>query len=410
MPQIDSGSSPPRGRPSVLVFVAVYPPVFESSGPARSVSSMIGALGDEVDFHVVTRYRGGRPGLASNRWVERDGASVQYVTSLWRLIRCIVVELRGREFDVLYLNSVFGRSFTWLPLFARWVRLIRSGRVIVASRGEFSPGAMAIRSGQKRLFLSISKRLGVLRAVEWHVTNDYEHEHLLELLGGSDVVVHVAQNITDLQQHPPSVPMDDAAEGRPLHAAFLARISPKKNLDGALRAASRCTRPTRLVVAGPISDPGYWARCQDLIRGLPSHVEVEHIGEVPAKDVVEFLASFDVTFLPTHGENYGHTIAESLLASTPVVISDRTPWSWIADEGAGRVLAPDDHEGFAAALDELAQRSPAEVRAGREAAHRVAAEHIVGAGVHEHRVMLSAPPVVRSTRRSRWPRSGRGDR
>ena len=31
-------------------------------------------------------------------------------------------------------------------------------------------------------------------------------------------------------------------------------------------------------------------------------------------------------FLPSKGENFGHIIMESLAASTPVIISDLTPW------------------------------------------------------------------------------------
>ena len=34
---------------------------------------------------------------------------------------------------------------------------------------------------------------------------------------------------------------------------------------------------------------------------------------------------YDLLFLPTKGENFGHVILESMSAGTPVLISDTTP-------------------------------------------------------------------------------------
>ena len=50
--------------------------------------------------------------------------------------------------------------------------------------------------------------------------------------------------------------------------------------------------------------------------------------------------------MPTKGENFGHSIAESLAAGTPVLISDRTPWCDIDRGSAGNVVSLDRPDKF----------------------------------------------------------------
>ena len=38
-------------------------------------------------------------------------------------------------------------------------------------------------------------------------------------------------------------------------------------------------------------------------------------------------------YLPTKGENFGHAISDSIANSTPVFISDKTPWNEILNIG-----------------------------------------------------------------------------
>jgi glycosyltransferase involved in cell wall biosynthesis len=58
-------------------------------------------------------------------------------------------------------------------------------------------------------------------------------------------------------------------------------------------------------------------------------------GEVAPERVGILLGEYDYLLLPTHGENFGHVIAEALRAGLPCVISDRTPWNGLEAAGAG---------------------------------------------------------------------------
>ena len=57
-------------------------------------------------------------------------------------------------------------------------------------------------------------------------------------------------------------------------------------------------------------------------------------------------------FLPTLGENFGHVIAES-----PVLISDQTPWRNLKNHGVGWDLPLNDPDSFRKAIVESANKS-----------------------------------------------------
>jgi glycosyltransferase involved in cell wall biosynthesis len=93
--------------------------------------------------------------------------------------------------------------------------------------------------------------------------------------------------------------------------------------------------PCSLEIYGMIEDEQYWRECQALIKRLPSHITVTHHGGVHPEHVQSAFASFHFFLFPTRGENFGHVIVESLLAGTPVLISDRTPWGALELASAG---------------------------------------------------------------------------
>jgi glycosyltransferase involved in cell wall biosynthesis len=91
-----------------------------------------------------------------------------------------------------------------------------------------------------------------------------------------------------------------------------------------------------------------------LIGELPSNVIASYQGIVRHEDVCTVLASHDLFFLPTRGENFGHAILEALSAGLPVLISDQTPWGNLEREGAGWALSLDNTKRFAEKVDQVA--------------------------------------------------------
>ena len=92
------------------------------------------------------------------------------------------------------------------------------------------------------------------------------------------------------------------------------------------------------------------------------------MGEIANDDAPRVMAGYDLMFMPTLGENFGHAIFEALGAGTPVLISDRTPWRNLEARRAGFDLSLDDPAAFAAAIDRTAAQTPDERARWRDGA------------------------------------------
>ncbi|HDR1319161.1 TPA: glycosyltransferase, partial [Pasteurella multocida] len=120
-----------------------------------------------------------------------------------------------------------------------------------------------------------------------------------------------------------------------LRICFLSRIAKIKNLYFALEILQKIDFPVFLGIYGPLEDKKYWNACLSLISKLPSHIEVKYYGIVENTKVQETISNYDLFFVPTQGENYGHVFIEALSSGTPILLSDQTPWRNLKDKGIG---------------------------------------------------------------------------
>ena len=118
---------------------------------------------------------------------------------------------------------------------------------------------------------------------------------------------------------------------------YLSRIHEKKGLDlliGALAGAEK--RPnTRLVIVGPDEQPAFAQRCRLLAEqhamALP---RIDWLGPVWGDERFRYFQGADLFCLPTHSENFGLVVLESLQVGTPVLTTTGTPWgSLVAPSG-----------------------------------------------------------------------------
>ena len=121
-------------------------------------------------------------------------------------------------------------------------------------------------------------------------------------------------------------------------------------------------------IFGPAEDAAYWKSCQDLIANLPPNIRVHWHGETSNDGVVAAMATTDLFFLPTAGENFGHAIFEALSTGVPVLISDQTPWRDLAAASAGWDLPLADMDRWVEAIETFAawpSERRARIQAGR---------------------------------------------
>lgn len=316
----------------ILAFVDYYLPGCKGGGPAVSVSRRAAVLAAEHEVFVFTRDRdlgdtSAFAGIEVDAWSDRPEAKVLYSSprrlGLWSLLKVV----RAVSPDVVYLNSFFSR-FSRSVLLMKRVGLLRGVDVVLAPRGEFSEGALSLKSFKKRAYLSVVRTAGLVRGIEWQATSPPEREWIGREFPGA---------VCTLEAEIPPVP--NVLETATKHSGecrfvFLGRIARMKNLAFLVRTMRQVRGEAVLTVYGPIEDEAYWQEILSEAHG----VRVEHAGSVPQSLVPQSLAAHHVFVLPTLGENFCHAIAEALSVGVPCLISDRTPWNEIDSLGAGWVV------------------------------------------------------------------------
>ena len=365
-------------RSTILTFVRYYLPAYKSGGPVRTIANMVGHLGDQLDFRIVAFDHDSfedRPfrGVVVNAWNRVGTASVFYASSEFMRLGNVIRLLRESPHDVLYLNSFFDPKFTAAPLLALRFSRLPTKPVVLAPRGEFSPGALAIRYWKKRPYVALVKLLGLYRNLTWQASSEHEAADIRRVIGKTAQNIVVAPNLPPTAQPiGASIQTAQRVDGEPLRVVFLSRVSPKKNLDIALRAVGRVRVPVIFDIYGIVDDETYWERCKEQIDAMPGNVSVRYHGVVEHDRVASILADYDLFLLPTRGENYGHVIYEALAAGTPALISDQTPWRDLDDAGVGWVRRLDDVEAFVEVIETVSALSHEERCLQRERARMYA--------------------------------------
>jgi len=301
------------------------------------------------------------PGLSS-RVIEHHHHRVFYwnsrsVRSWWRLQAL----LRARRYDLLYVNSLWSPLFTMLPL-ALTHGVIRAKQILIAPRGELSPGALGLKNAKKRLALATWGRVLAGRSPLWHASTALERAHIMEHFPRAEVIVQI--NSTG------PAPSSPAASAPTACFVFISRISPKKNLPFLLRALQDCRERVRLDIYGPLENRQHWEECQAAFRRLPTNVSVNYRGELPMEKVQATFSRYDAFLFPTLGENFGHVVAESLAAGCPVVCSTGTPWTDLLRHGCGAALEIGDPAIWTQEIDIRAAQSELHRSANKQrAAH-----------------------------------------
>lgn len=344
----------------VLTFIGRYLPGYKQGGILRTVVNTVDHLCHEFEYWIVTRDRDSgddKPhvGIKSNQWQKTGNAMVYYLSPQAITIKNISNLIVTTPHHMLYLNSFFD-LFTVKILLIRKLGRIKFKSIIVAPRGEFAWGSLRLKYPKKIVYIKIAKLFGFYNQVTWQASSEFEEQDIINVMKIKSEAIHIARDlpvkmVTDKYCDTTFQPVSHY-EG--LKIIFLSRIAREKNLDYALKMLNKVKSRVTFDIYGPTSDFVYWKRCQALINQLPCNVTVNYLGSVRPDEVVRTFGRYDLFLFPTAGENYGHVIAESLTAGTPVLISDKTPWCNLQDEGFGWDLSLKNMDLFVEKIETLA--------------------------------------------------------
>ncbi|MFN8207191.1 MAG: glycosyltransferase [Bacteroidales bacterium] len=376
-------------KPRVLLFIDWFTPGFRAGGPTRSMVNLIERLKDQVDFYVVTRntdYRDSTPypGITPDVWLARDGYHVIYLSSpsmfsIRRSIHSFLSLSNSKDShlpkgqirwntkagnpspippfppshlqtfshshihtfthshlhpstnpSILYLNGIWSFFFSILPLFC--IRRRQFHKIILSPRGMLSSQTWVSSSLKKKLFLRLARFIGIYKDVIFHATNEQEKEDILKNMGRT-VPVQVLPNLSTAVISPQQL-----LQKTPGEASFIsiARIAPEKNTHFMLEVLQQGVEgKLTLDLYGPVYNEKYWDECKKLIAALPSNIQVTYHGTLAPENLPTATSSCHFLFMPSRGENFGHSIVECLQQGLPVLISDKTPWKNLQEKGIG---------------------------------------------------------------------------
>ena len=299
------------------------------------------------------------PDVTARVWSEVGSARVMYVDSSDMTLRFVQRLLENGQYDVVYLNSFFSPRFSIIPMLAH--RFSRTtSTLLMAPRGEFSSGALELKSFKKRMFISIGKLVGLFKGVKFHASTIMEAEDIWRAIG-SEYKVEIAKDLPDLSV--PEIPkIVNSCENRKsiLKVCFISRIVPKKNLDYAIKVLKQCQGEIEFSIYGSKEDEDYWKLCEGLLSELPDNISSSYCGTLHPSMVKKALLSYDTFLFPTRGENFGHVIAEALLSGVFPLISDQTPWRQVEELNIGRTIRLTNMQGFVEELERFCSLSVSE--------------------------------------------------
>ena len=342
-----AGSATEDRRPEILVLSFRFCRGIEATGPNQSLLNMARALPEYRFRFIGTAVEGDRPGI----WGRMEGLELLPLAPSWLGRRGLRSAIRNSKARLILLNSFFDPRLSLPVLMMRRFGLIPRIPLLLAPRGEFFPPALAIKPARKRFHIEMVRRLGLLKKVSIQATSEEEAARIREVIPFAERIL-LGPNVRVPAEPPPHLPR---APGKPLRIAFVGRIAPIKNLDFAIRTIARSKIAAVFDIYGPAVDPIYLAHCRAVAEEVSTpQLTVNWRGEIPNREIMNALAAHDLLFQPSASENYGHAIVEALLAGTPVLISDGTPWRGLEAAGVGWDLPLSDPEAFARALRETA--------------------------------------------------------
>ncbi|MBK9175767.1 MAG: glycosyltransferase family 4 protein [Flavobacteriales bacterium] len=340
-------------KPSVLAFIDWYKPFYKAGGPVRSLVNLVDHLHDQVDFHIVTGDRDyteqtSPKDLIRDQWTTADkDERVWHASPERRSLKQWRSLLEERPWDAVYINGLYSKWSTIAPL---WLLRRSKQRRIVAVRGMLAMGPMRQSAAKKRAFLLAMKTTGCFKGVEFQATNTEEAEDIKRWIGRG-VKVHLVPNLG--RKVEAREPVRIAKRPGELRLVSVGRIAPEKNTLFAIERLAGLKGEVRFDLYGTVYEAAYAQRCQDAAARLPANITVEFHGHVEQDQVARVISDGHAVFMPSVGENFGHTMLEALVAGRPLLISDRTPWKALARDHAGWDLPLEEPQSFESTLQGL---------------------------------------------------------
>lgn len=280
-------------------------------------------LGTMAEVHIMTH--------ASENPLPMENCKVHDIpryrpfSGVWK--KAVVDLLDSVRPDIVHVNCC------WTPDCAMIQRLAqkRGYKVVLTPHGMLEPWIIKRHYWTRKVpALWLYQKAAVQRADCVQATAESERDNLLKLGYNSNIkVVRLGIDADGIEMK--------RSWKKKRQILFLSRVHVKKGINFLVEAADVLRNELqgyKILVAGE-GEADYVEAMKRMIceRGLQDIVQL--IGGVYGDEKWRLFQTSDFFVLPTHSENFGLAIAESLASGTPVITTVGTPWSDLNSSEAG---------------------------------------------------------------------------
>ncbi|WYL99579.1 MAG: glycosyltransferase [Gloeotrichia echinulata CP02] len=312
-----------------------------SGGPAYSVTNLAQALSVQgISPHLFTLdYQGhGKQVSTTNVNLHSYTATklAKYLRGFQPSASHALQKLAATELDLIHNHGL------WMfpNLYARQAATRNNLPLLISPRGMLEAWSLRNSWLKKLPAWFLYEQQNLQKAIAFHATSKEEAKSLRQLNFRQPIAV-IPNGV--------SIPNLDTQPSREVLCSlfpeltakkwllFLSRIHPKKGLDNLLLVWKTLVKQFpdwHLVIAGP-DLIGYQAKLEELTATLQLQSQVTFTGMLSGEQKASALSNADLFILPTHSENFGIAIAESLAYGVPVITTKGAPWQDLETYGCG---------------------------------------------------------------------------
>lgn len=308
----------------IMKIIHYIPSIDRIAGGTSTYMQVLGKeLGKLAEVHIITH--------ASENPLPISNCEIHNV-SVYNPIYSRFKNEVSKLFDVIKPDLVHVNC-CWMPAcaFVQQMAQKRNIKVVLTPHGMLEPWLIKRHYWTRKLpALLLYQKAAIQNADCLQATAESEKENLLKLGYNSNI------KIVKLGIDAESIIMKTSWK-KNKQLLFLSRVHVKKGINYLIEAADILRddlQGYKILVAGE-GDADYVASLKQQImdKGLQDIIQL--IGGVYGNKKWELFQTSDFFVLPTHSENFGLAIAESLASGTPVITTVGTPWNDLNSSNAG---------------------------------------------------------------------------
>lgn len=302
----------------------------QTGGPNNSIYWLAKALKSRgFDVVEVAMDYGIPTEIPRNKWLDKEFGRVMYVKTLYHqfavsyIFKAVTTALKAQ---IVHLTGIFAPTSFAIGICCFLLRK----SMVWSVRGEFDTYALNNNRTIKKIIIYFVKVLNKISSITFHSTCLAETNYIRKVLGDNTSIIEVP-NYMEL---PKTILREK--DSMP-YFLYIGRHHSKKGLDNLIKGVALSINFINsnymMLIAG--EETLYTNYLKDLVSELNLETKIMFIGELTGEAKEKIYSNAYFTVFPSHTENFGNVVIESLAQGTPVIASKGTPWEVLEQFNAG---------------------------------------------------------------------------